>query len=336
MATIPQTVAETELSAQLARAGLARCHQGKVRDTYPLGESTNQLLVVASDRVSIFDFVLPAVVPRKGEILTALTVFWLTEVLPHMANHLRAWGKNINPYIPATSVGNHYHLQARSLVVAKLKMVPVECIVRGYLTGSGWESYQNDLHVCGILLPPGLFDGAKLPQPIFTPTTKAEIGHDEHLPTDQVIKKWGQWLEDVSLAAYSRLAQYAADHGIILADTKFELGEDGVLADEVGTPDSSRFWKMEDWRKAADQRKSPTPYDKQLVRDWGKTVDTPFGVTGINKLKPEEPDHVAFVQQLNVPSDVLVETSTRYHEIFARLTGMSLQEFQRSKLGITT
>lgn len=334
MATIPKEVAENDLSAQLARAGLARSHQGKVRDTYPLAKSTNQLLVVASDRISIFDFVLPAVVPKKGEILTALTVFWLVGVLSHVANHLRAWGKNIRPYLPEAFPDNH-DLQRRSLVVTNLDMVPVECIVRGYLTGSGWESYQKNQQVCGLALPAGLFDGSQLPQAIFTPTTKAQVGHDEHLQTADVNSQWGDWLGKQSQSVYNRIAKHAADHGIIVADTKFEWGESQILADEVGTPDSSRFWKMEDWRAAAQQRKSPTPYDKQVVRDWGKTIPTPFGVTGINKLKPENPDHVTFVQQLDVPVDILDQTSARYHEIFARLTGVSLVEFQHSSLGIS-
>ncbi|TSC63905.1 MAG: phosphoribosylaminoimidazole-succinocarboxamide synthase, partial [Parcubacteria group bacterium Gr01-1014_106] len=231
-ATIPSVVAATPFHDRVTHAGLIRVHQGKVRDTYALPDE-NLLLVVATDRVSIFDFVLPTLVPRKGELLTALTVFWLDEVLNDARHHLLAFGSRIDVHLPV-SLREDAELQRRALIVKKLTMIPVECIVRGYLTGSGWKSYQQNQQVCGISLTAGLHDGSRiLPAPIFTPTTKAETGHDEHLHTEAVIRQYGSSLRHRSLAIYAQIAAVAEEKKLILADTKFEFGTGEVLADEV-------------------------------------------------------------------------------------------------------
>jgi phosphoribosylaminoimidazole-succinocarboxamide synthase len=337
-AVIPHKVVDTSFGFILRQAGLTHIHRGKVRNTYFVPDPA-LLLVLASDRVSIFDFVLPALVPYKGEILTALTVFWLTEVLSQTDHHLVAFGTGIDQYLPPELRGNA-ELHKRGLIVRRLKMVPVECIVRGYLTGSGLKSYKKTGHVCGIELAPGLHDGSRiLPHPIFTPTTKAESGHDEHLPTAAVIERYGAWTRYKSLACYQKLAEVAEAKGIIVADTKLEYGEDGVLADEVGTPDSSRFWDKEEWAHAAEQQKSPPPFDKEVVRNWGKEIATPVsaagGEVGLQHLDPENDDHLTFVANLTVPQSVLDETSQRYQIVLQRLTGLTLDEFQKQKLGVT-
>ncbi len=353
-ATIPELVAATPFHERLTQAGLNRIHQGKVRDTYALADKS-LLLVVATDRVSIFDFVLPTLVPHKGELLTALTVFWLDEVLRDVSHHLVAFGKGVDEYLPLSLRGLP-ELYQRALVVKKLSMVPMECIVRGYLTGSGWKSYQKTQQVCGIELLAGLHDGSRIvPAPIFTPTTKAEAGHDEHLQTEAVIQQYGTALRDRSLAVYQRIAEVAEGKKLILADTKFEFGalrvplgalsllksEGEVLADEVGTPDSSRFWDKDEWERACEQRCSPPPFDKEVVRNWGKTYFTPASLfapahpsPGLDCLDPENLIHRDFVSRLTVPPQVLDETSLRYHTVLQRLTGLTLTEFQEQKLGV--
>lgn len=342
-ATIPTAVAATPFHDTLDRAGLNRIHQGKVRDTYALPDK-GLLLVLATDRMSIFDFVLPALVPHKGELLTALTVFWLTEVLTYAHHHLVAFGADMNEYLPP-ELRNNDELYKRALVVRKLTMIPVECVVRGYLTGSGLKSYRETQCVCGIPLPAGLHDGSRiLPHPIFTPTTKAQSGHDEHLPADTVQQQYGAWLANKSLLYYQKLAAVAHAKSIILADTKFEFGKGGVLADEVGTPDSSRFWDRDEWIRAWQRQQSPPPFDKELVRSWGKDIATPFAdpqgeggdqISGLGNLDPENPEHLKFVSVLAVPSDVLNETNQRYRIVLQRLTGLELKEFQKVKLGVT-
>jgi phosphoribosylaminoimidazole-succinocarboxamide synthase len=329
MRKIPEKVRETDLSYLLT--SLSRVFQGKVRDTYEL-EGSDWLLVVASDRLSIFDFVLPCLVEKKGEVLTALTIFWLTQILK-VKNHLVAFGSEIDNFLP-TCLRKYPELQARSLIVKKLKILPLEFIVRGYLTGSGWLAYQKERKISGIQLPAGLFDGAKLARPILTPTTKSESGHDVQIPLRVVKETFGEKLIKLSLKIYQEIATYAFSQGVILADTKFEFGEGEILADEVGTPDSSRFWDKKEWEAKIKEKKSPTPYDKQLVRDWGKTIETPFGVRGINNLEPENPDHLAFVHQLEVPEEIISATTERYLQIFQRLTGQSLENFQRKIMKI--
>jgi phosphoribosylaminoimidazole-succinocarboxamide synthase len=337
-ANLPVSVASDPLHTVLEKAGFARLHQGKVRDTYAVPGHTDRLLLVASNRLSIFDFVLPGLVPDKGAVLTALTVFWLTEVLADTPHHMLAFGRDLAAQLPAELAQNTDFL-SRAMLVKKLNMAPVECVVRGYLTGSGWSAYKREQAVCGHALAEGLHDGSKLPAPIFTPTTKADIGHDEAIDYKLVRSEHGMWLEELTLKVYQTLADYAATRGIILADTKFEFGEGGILGDEVATPDSSRFWDKAEWQAAVAERRSPSGYDKQPVREWGKTVVTPFtadgkAVTGIHKLDTEDKPHLDFVHGLTVPQDVLTETTRRYRRIFELLTGSSLDAFQREKMGL--
>ncbi len=334
-AKLSKQVAESDSSRLLTRTGLQRIYQGKVRDTYALPDYPNLLLVVATDRLSIFDFVLSCLVPNKGEILTALTVFWLTKVLQDINHHLIAYGREIEQYLPSALRGDA-RLYARGLIVKKLSIIPVECVPRGYLTGSGWRSYQENRTVCGHRLPEGLHDGAKLPFPIFTPATKAESGHDEPLTPKVVEEKYGGQLETLTLQLYERGSRYAFTRGIIVADTKFEFGQGLVLGDEVLTPDSSRFWDKKEWETAVAEKKAPTGYDKEPVRQWGRTVTTPFsGLVGINSLDTEDPGHLVFVHQQKVPQEVISATTQRYREIFQRLTGLKLEAFHKSVMGVS-
>lgn len=320
MGVIPSSVGESPLSVKLLGEGLERINQGKVRDTYVLPNHELTLLQVATDRISIFDAVLPCTIPSKGEVLTALTVFWLGDVFEQYEHHLVSYGPEIDEYLPDSLQGNA-ELQACALVVDKLIMMPVECVVRGYLTGTGWESYQKTREVCGHKLPPGLHDGARLPFPIFTPTTKAPTGeHDEHIPVEEVRKSW-PLLEALSLDMYGWLARYAWERGIILADTKLEFGYsngDIILGDEVGTPDSSRYWLAVDWEEAAEKKRTPPSYDKQVMRDWGRSV-------GIKDLDPSN---------VVVPSEVIEFTAQRYHQIFNLLTHRTLRRYQQEKMGV--
>ncbi|RJO74359.1 MAG: phosphoribosylaminoimidazolesuccinocarboxamide synthase [Myxococcales bacterium] len=337
-AQLPKKLAEADFDRTLAKSGLTRVHQGKVRDTYLSPRHPELMLLVATDRLSIFDFVLPALVPQKGEVLTALTVFWLADVLKDAAHHLEAYGAGLDAFLPSALCGLP-DLQTRGMIVRRLAMIPVECVVRGYLTGSGWSAYQRAVEVCGHRLPTGLHDGSRLPEPIFTPTTKAEVGHDEHVSYVDVRARFGRGLEEASLSIYRQIHDYAAGRGIILADTKFEFGEGLVLGDEVATPDSSRFWDKGEWEEAAQRQKSPSGYDKQPVREWGKTVATPFSaagqaIMGIDKLDTEEAAQRDFVHGLNVPADVTRATADRYLSIFERLTGQTLAAFQAARMDV--
>ncbi|MBI4133653.1 phosphoribosylaminoimidazolesuccinocarboxamide synthase [Candidatus Uhrbacteria bacterium] len=317
----------------LQQFGLVLMRHGKVRDTYHLPGHPHVLLQVASDRISIFDFVLPATVPGKGALLTALTVFWLRDMLGNICeHHLVAYGTEIDHYLPRELQSDN-DLQTRALVVTKLRMLPIECIVRGYLTGSGWKSYQETGEICGHKLPPGLHDGSKLREPIFTPTTKAQEGHDEGLSRDRVVADFGPWVERFSLKLYDEACGWAEKRGIIIADTKFEFGLSRVVGDEVLTPDSSRFWLVPDWQQACAQGKSPQGYDKQFFREWGKTVETPFAsreskrIMGIHRLDPKDENHRKFVQGLAVPASVIEKTGELYQQIFRRLTGVGSTMF---------
>lgn len=348
MAFIPESVRETELSKTIQKH-LKLAHRGKVRDTYEgLPYNDTIYLTVATDRISIFDFVLGSHILGRGEILTAMTVFWLSDVLGDtFSHHLAASGKNIDIFLPDALRGNP-EIHHRGLVVKKLQMLPIECIARGYLTGSGWAAYRKESKVCGHKLPEGLCDGAKLPTPIFTPTTKALNGHDEHLDAIEVNRKYGRRLEEATLAVYRRAFEYALQKGVIVADTKFEFGKissndnELVLADEVLTPDSSRFWDYEEWETCTDERRtslSPTPYDKQFVRAWGSGIPTPFTgndgakkLVGINKLDPKDPEHVKFVSGVKLTEQTTRMTQARYTAIFERLTGRKLEEFQENAL----
>ncbi|MCY7341320.1 MAG: phosphoribosylaminoimidazolesuccinocarboxamide synthase [Pseudonocardia sp.] len=269
-------------------------HSGKVRDLYADG---NDLVLVASDRLSIYDVVLPTPVPDKGAVLTRLSLWWFDRLADLVPHHI----------LSATDVPAEFG--GRAVRCRRLSMLPVECIARGYLAGLGLKEYEKQGTVSGVALPPGLVEGSRLPEPIFTPTTKAPVGeHDEFLTFDEVAASVGvdtaARLRDLTLAVYSRGAGIAAANGIIVADTKLEfgLGADGeiVLGDEVLTPDSSRFWPAEDWEPGRAQ----FSFDKQFVRDWSAGLDwdrTPPG--------PE------------VPDDIVAATRARYIEVYERLTG---------------
>ncbi len=332
------------LSAMLSvELGSPRC--GKVRDTYQLGDS-EMLLVVASDRISIFDFVLGAEVPNKGAVLTAMTVMWLEQVFRCIPNHLVECGRQIDGFLPR-ALRNNPELQSRAMVVRKLEMLPVEAIVRGYLTGSGWKDYQRTGHVCGHKLPELLHDGSKLHCPIFTPSTKAEEGHDENISAASVVQRFGAEVQDLPLGLFELANEHALSAGLVIADTKFEFGREPgsarlVLADEVLTPDSSRFWSLAEWGEADAKGKSPAGYDKQLVREWGKSVPTPFVVVfggdreevGINKLDPKDAQHREFVASVALPREVVEATTRRYEEVFHMIAGCSLGEYQELEMGI--
>lgn len=337
--------------------GLKLLSRGKVRDIYGLPRHPGKLLVVATDRISIFDFVLNALVPRKGYVLTAMNIFWRQLINPFCANDLVAFGAAIDKYLPKPLRGN-IDLQCRATVVRKIEIIPVECVVRGFLTGSGWEAYQQqDRTVCGHKLPPGLQNGSRLPFPIFTPTTKADSGHDmpldglklgrylftkcsremlgsknnaEHLTKCEEL---AQRLERLSLQLYQFGAQFALERGLILADTKFEFGLgpgghlDIILGDEVLTPDSSRYWDAAAWAKAQREGKLPPSLDKQSVRNWGKQV-------GIDRRKPDIPNDVAYVHRQPVTNEVIASTTKLYRYTFWRLPVSKLEQFQRFVMNV--
>ncbi|MGH2901333.1 MAG: phosphoribosylaminoimidazolesuccinocarboxamide synthase, partial [Solirubrobacteraceae bacterium] len=278
-------------------ADLPLIASGKVREMYDLGD---RLLMVASDRISTYDVVHPTPIPDKGKVLTALSVFWFEQSGAIVPNHL----------VSATD-GVPDEARGRALNVVKLEMLPVECVVRGYLTGSGWKDYQATGAVAGITLPAGLEDSARLPEPIFTPSTKADVGHDETIDFDRAAELVGdravmEQLRELSIALYSFAAEHAASRGVILADTKFEFGRDagGVIrvGDEVLTPDSSRFWPADTY---AVGRPQPS-FDKQYVRDWAAG-------TGWDK-KPPAPA---------IPDDVVAGTRASYVEAYEKITGLS-------------
>lgn len=298
-------------------------HRGKVRDTYQLGD--DKLLVVTTDAISIFDFVLNALVPGKGCILNALSHFWnykLSEL--GFATHHIASGAAIDKHLPPALRGEG-ELHSRASVVRRLKMLPVEFIARGYLTGSGLQSYLNDRTVCGHKLPDDLQDGDLLPYPLDTPTTKAEEGHDVALDARDIRRKYGDATLDL-LAVYGFGRWYAEQRGIVLADTKLEFGisPNGTLTvgDEILTADSSRYWDLRAWRagRSASTRKAPPPLDKQLVRAWGIKE-------GINKRSPEDPGDTAVVHDLGVPKSLIAATIQTYRYIFWRLTGISIEDY---------
>ena len=268
---------------------------GKVREIYDLGD---RLLLVASDRISTYDVVHPNGIPDKGSVLTGISAFWFNKTGHIVPNH----------YISATE-GVPAEVRGRSMAVQKLKMLPVECVVRGYITGSGWKDYQATGKVSGIELPPGLRESQKLPTPIFTPSTKADEGHDEAIDIEQAAEILGDRelagrLRDVSIALYSFAADLAADRGVILADTKFEFGlnEAGelILGDEALTPDSSRYWPVEGYEPGHGQ----PSFDKQFVRDWASS-------TGWDKTPPAPA----------VPDDVVAGTRAKYVEAYELITG---------------
>lgn len=297
------TVAVYETSIE----GLELIGRGKVRDIYDLGD---KLLIVATDRISAFDVVMPDPIPDKGRILTKLSAFWLNYLRDVCPNHLIS--TDVSDFPPQCKKYEDL-LQGRSMLVKKARVFPVECIVRGYIIGSGWKDYQKTGAVCGIKLPKGLRLAEKLPEPIFTPSTKAEKGlHDENITFDAMVNIVGEdvarRLRDLSLELYRRASEYAEKRGIIIADTKFEFGlvdGDITLVDEVLTPDSSRFWPKDTYKVGT----NPESFDKQYVRDF---------LTGSGWKPGDPPPHF--------PEEVIENTRKRYLEALLRLSGKGLDE----------
>jgi phosphoribosylaminoimidazole-succinocarboxamide synthase len=295
--------------AEETLSGLTLFNRGKVRDIYSLGD---KLLLVASDRISAFDVILPTLIPDKGKILTQLSEFWfgvIKDIVPH---HLIS--TNVDDF-PAACQPHRAKLDGRSMLVRKSLPAPVECIVRGYLAGSGWKDYQQTGSVCGIRLPKGLAEASRLDEPIFTPSTKAPVGaHDVNISFDEMIGKVGRHraekMRDATIAIYCRARDLAEKKGIIIADTKFEFGTDRdgrlVLGDEALTPDSSRFWPADQYAPGGPQ----PSFDKQFVRDFCEK-------TGWNKTHPGP----------ELPADVVAGTRARYVEAFEHLTGIAFDRY---------
>jgi phosphoribosylaminoimidazole-succinocarboxamide synthase len=298
------SAATTLLQTSLSDLKLLR--RGKVRDVYEVDD--NSLLIVATDRISAFDCILPTPIERKGEVLTALSKFWFDKLGHVVANHLIE--SDVDAMPPA--IQPHARtLAGRAMLVRRAEVFPVECVVRGYLVGSGWKDYKRTGSVCGHKLPEDLLESAKLPEPIFTPSTKAEQGHDENITEDQVREMIGDeqtaLLRETSLRLYSEAHEYARQRGIIIADTKFEFGLDKngelLLVDEVLTPDSSRFWPADEYQPG----RSQPSFDKQFVRDYLETLDW--------DKKPPAPA---------IPSEIAAATTARYLEAYRLLTGKEL------------
>jgi phosphoribosylaminoimidazole-succinocarboxamide synthase len=289
--------------------------QGKVRDIYEAGGDA--LLLVASDRISAFDVVLPTPIPDKGRVLTGLSLFWFDKTKDLVPNHVvtaERWN------FPEPFSGDT-ELSGRATLVKRAVVVPVECVARGYLSGSGWKQYREEGHVCGVPLPEGLVESDRLPEPIFTPTTKATTGHDLPLTSEEteglVGEGLAQRLKELTLTIYERAADIALERGIILADTKFEFGfTDGelILIDEVCTPDSSRFWPADRYEPG----RSPPSFDKQFVRDW-------LDDAGWNH-EPPPPE---------LPAEVVQQTAAKYEEAYERITGEPFTGY-RTRMGVAT
>jgi phosphoribosylaminoimidazole-succinocarboxamide synthase len=286
--------------------GLPHISSGKVRDIYDAGGG--RLLMVTSDRISAFDVVMEEPIPEKGRVLTAMTAFWAEELADVATTHLLATDPDDLPE-PA----NHPSLAGRAMLVRRADMLPLECIVRGYLSGSAWKEYRSSGTVHGEAMPSGLQESDQLPEPVFTPSTKAEVGHDENISfaaaVDLVGKEVAERARDLSLELYRRGAATALEHGIVIADTKFELGFDGdelIVCDEILTPDSSRFWPADEVTPG----KTPPSFDKQPLRDHLES-------TGWDKKPPPPP----------LPPEVVDATSARYVEAYERLTGRSMADW---------
>jgi len=285
--------------------GLKLLGRGKVRDNYDLSDS---LLIVSTDRISAFDHILPNGIPDKGKVLNQISLFWFEMTDGLVRNHVK---EHRVERFPAPLARHAEVLRGRSVVVTRLDMLPVECVVRGYLAGSGYKEYMKTGAVCGVKLPAGLKDSSRLPEPIFTPSTKAVTGHDENIPFSKVVdlvgRKDAEQVRDLSLAVYSKACEHAESRGILIADTKFEFGRDReglVLADEVLTPDSSRFWPKESYRPGTSQ----PSLDKQYVRDHLESI-------GWDKNPPAP----------RLPDDIVEGTRKRYLSIFETLTGRTLE-----------
>jgi phosphoribosylaminoimidazole-succinocarboxamide synthase len=289
---------------QLDLPGIRKLKSGKVREIFDLGEA---LLLVATDRISAFDCIMPNGIPQKGEVLTQLSHFWFERFASFMPNHLLA---RAGDPLPAALQPFAAQLGRRSMLVRKSEPLAIECVVRGYLAGSGWKEYREHQTVCGIKLPPGLQESSELPDPIFTPATKAESGHDENISFEQAAKIVGSDIAEearvASLRIYSEARAYAGQRGIIIADTKFEFGMfEGklILIDEVLTPDSSRFWPADQFKPGRNQ----PSFDKQFVRDYLETLDW-------NKTPPAPA----------LPEEIVQKTRAKYLEAYERLTGQGL------------
>ena len=289
---------------QIDLPGIPKIKSGKVREMFDLSD---RLLLVATDRISAFDCVMPNGIPRKGEILTQLSFFWFDQFAPIIPNHLLA---STGDPLPAQLQPFSAKLSRRSMIVKRAKPLAIECVVRGYLAGSGWQEYRKKQTVCGIKLRPGLMESSELPEPIFTPATKAESGHDENISFEQAASIVGREIAEqarrASLQLYSDAREYARRRGIIIADTKFEFGLfDGqlILIDEVLTPDSSRFWPTDQYAPG----RSQASFDKQFVRDYLETL-------AWNKTPPAPA----------LPPDVVSKTQGKYFEAYTRLTGKQL------------
>jgi phosphoribosylaminoimidazole-succinocarboxamide synthase len=281
-------------------------YSGKVRDIYDAGEG--RLLLVTSDRISAFDVVMAEPIPHKGRVLTAMSAFWFGRFADVVGSHLLS--TDLADVPEAARQGD---LAGRVMLVREAQMLPIECIVRGYITGSAWKEYKRSGTMHGATLPEGLQESDRLPEPVFTPSTKADEGHDVNISFDEAVdligREQAERARDVSLELYTRGAELAAERGIIIADTKFELGVvDGelVVADEVLTPDSSRFWPADEWKAGA----TPPSFDKQPVRDFLDTLDW-------DKTPPPPP----------LPDDVVTATSARYIEAYERITGLSFSDW---------
>ena len=288
--------------SQTSFAGLQLRGRGKVRDIYEVDEN---LLIVATDRLSAFDVVLPTPIPDKGKVLTQLSLFWFDKLHGIVPNHIITATDFTGPLAPYAA-----DLAGRSMLVKRTEPIPIECVVRGYLSGSGWKDYQKTGRVCGIPLPSGLVESSQLPNPIFTPSTKATTGHDENISFEEAASRIGESLalrlRDVSIEIYTRAAAYASARGIIIADTKFEFGlagHDLIWIDEALTPDSSRFWPADEYEPG---RAQPS-FDKQYVRDYLERI-------GWNKQPPGPA----------LPAEVVAATRARYREAYERLTGRPL------------
>jgi phosphoribosylaminoimidazole-succinocarboxamide synthase len=289
---------------ETALPGLELFARGKVRDVYNAGD---HLVIVATDRLSAFDYILPSPIPDKGKVLTQMTVFWLHLLKDIVPNHFVS--ARVEDYPPQFRPFRE-QLEGRSMLVRKARMLDIECVARGYVAGSGWKDYGKTGSICGIRLPPGLQESDRLPEPVFTPATKAQTGHDENISLEDVAARIGrplaERLQALTLKIYRRASSYAETKGILIADTKFEfgfIGEHLVLADEVLTPDSSRFWPRITYQPGKPQHS----YDKQFVRDYLESIDW-------NK-QPPAPE---------LPLDIIAKTSAKYRDAYRVLTGQSL------------
>jgi phosphoribosylaminoimidazole-succinocarboxamide synthase len=298
------------MSSPLLNSSIKSLHlinQGKVRDIYDV--DADRMLIITTDRLSAFDVVLPTPIAGKGAVLTQIANFWFDKLEQILPNHLTG----IDPDSLVSDPAEKAQLGERAIVVKKLKPLPIEAVVRGYLVGSGWKEYQKSGTVCGIVLPAGLQEASKLPQPIFTPSTKAEIGsHDENITFEKTVELVGAGLaakvRDAAIALYKAAAEYALTRGIIIADTKFEFGLDAAgalyLIDEALTPDSSRFWPADQYKVGS----NPPSFDKQFVRDW-------LEASGWNKQAPGP----------ELPAEVAARTSDKYREALRQLTGRDIR-----------